>query len=157
MSIRKKRSEYSDFKRLCDNYRYNHAWRNKDTGESVTGITLEEMAKELGFIGKNGKGQESKLSQYENGIPPLNIVQKYAEFFKLKKGEKMSFFYEALKTCKKFTVDMEKIKGIKREAFIKFILLALLFNRPEDNAYSMAEKWIFELEEFIDKNITFGS
>jgi hypothetical protein len=95
-----KRTEYSTFKYLCDRHRLDYLWDEKDeSGRSKREITITEMAKKLGFIGKNGKGQESKLSQYENRRegPPLELVEKYAECFGLKGKAKFDLFYEALK------------------------------------------------------------
>ena len=152
---RKRLPDYSTFKRQCKRYRDDHIWYNDDIKETITGITIEEMAKKLGYIGKNGKGQESKLSQYENALngPPLKIVKKYADFFNLDKDKRLAFYYAALESSKKITINLDEIKGIKREAFIKFFLMSIIFNRPEDTVYSMAEKWVFELENLLNEKI----
>jgi transcriptional regulator with XRE-family HTH domain len=124
-----KRTECSTFKHLCDRHRLDYLWDEKDeSGRPKRGITIAEMAKKLGFIGKNGKGQESKLSQYENRRegPPLELVEKYAECFGLKGKAKFDLFYEALNSSEIIRFDACTINPDFREQFLQFLTVMIL-------------------------------
>jgi transcriptional regulator with XRE-family HTH domain len=151
--IRIRRTEYSPFKHLCDRYRLDYLWDEKDkSGRQKRGITITEMAEKLGFIGKNGKGQESKLSQYENASkgPPLDIVMKYLDFFKLNSTDKYELLYAALESSARIILEPDMIKGIKRETFLKLLAGILITERPHPEGHAMKEKEILDLEKTIE-------
>jgi transcriptional regulator with XRE-family HTH domain len=127
MEAKKKRltrSQYSPFKRRCELLRMQK------------GITMEKMALDLEMFieTQDGtrKGQQARLSQYENRPdgPPWDIVVQYADYFGLKGVERFDFFIEALSSAKKITVDVEKVKGVDKDVFIRFLAGILTFDRP---------------------------
>lgn len=151
--VRKKRIEYSTFKYLCDRHRLDYLWDEKtESGRPKRGITIEEMAAKLGFIGKNGKGQESKLSQYENASkgPPLDLVMKYLGFFKLNPMDKYELLYAALDSSERIILTPDMIKGIKKETFLKLLTGILISERPNPECFILGEQEIFDLEKTID-------
>ncbi|MDR0785406.1 MAG: hypothetical protein LBE74_05925 [Treponema sp.] len=118
------RSQYSPFKRRCELLRMQK------------GGTMEKMALDLGLFTETRdgtkKGQQARLSQYENRPegPPWDIVVQYADYFGLEGAERFDFFIEALSSAKKITVDVEKIKGVDKDVFIRFLAGVLTFDRP---------------------------
>jgi transcriptional regulator with XRE-family HTH domain len=139
---RLKRSQYSVFKRHCELLRMEK------------GINMEEMALALGMFAKTKdgikKGQQARLSQYENRPegPPWDLVVQYADYFGLKEQERFDFFTEALSSAKKITVDVEKVKGVDKAVFIKFIAGVLLFDRPHSRS-SLQDDKVFVIESLI--------
>jgi transcriptional regulator with XRE-family HTH domain len=138
------RSQYSPFKRRCELLRMQK------------GVTMEEMALDLGMVTETQdgtkKGQQARLSQYENRPdgPPWDIVVQYADYFGLKGTERFDFFIEALGSAKKITVDVEKIKGVNKEVFIRFLAGVLTFDRPRFSSEALESK-IFKIENLINE------
>jgi transcriptional regulator with XRE-family HTH domain len=136
------RSQYSPFKRRCELLRVQKS------------VTMEEMALDLGMFTETQagtrKGQQARLSQYENRPdgPPWDIVVQYADYFGLEGAARFDFFIEALGSAKKITVDVEKVKGVDRGVFIRFIAGVLTFERPQFSSEA-SESNVFEIEKLI--------
>jgi transcriptional regulator with XRE-family HTH domain len=140
------RSQYTPFKRHCELLRMQK------------GVTMEEMALALGMctVTQDGakKGQQARLSQYENRPegPPWDIVMRYADYFKLNKAERFDFFMEALNSSEKITVDVENIKCVDKEIFIRFLAGVLAFEKrqfvPSPNK-EVSQNKVFEIENLI--------
>jgi hypothetical protein len=99
------------------------------------------MAKELGYCDEKGKGKQSRLSQSENNLkgPPLEFVEKYADFFKLDSAQKFDFFYAALESSRKIKLDATALRPYTEETFCKFVTAMILckeiYNPPNPNKY----------------------
>jgi hypothetical protein len=117
---------------------------------------MEEMALVLGMITetKDGikKGKQSQLSYYENlpEGPPWELVHQYADYFGLTGNERFQFFLEALSVSKKVIVDIDNIKTIPKDTFIRFLAGILIFERPTSMGGVPQDK-VFDLEELITK------
>jgi transcriptional regulator with XRE-family HTH domain len=122
------------------------------------GVTMEEMALALGMTTKTKdgkkKGQQARLSQYENRAegPPWRIVQQYADYFCLERGERFDFFLEALGSAKEITLNIEQVKSISKKVFLRFIIGVMTFDGPPCRMYSdkvEPTNRVFDLEELI--------
>jgi transcriptional regulator with XRE-family HTH domain len=118
----------SPFKCLCDKHRIDYIWPATDKEVTNPGITIEEMAKALGYVDKKGDGQQSRLSQYENRQegPPLDLVEKYAEFFKLDSAGKFDLFYAALESSNEIRIDITALRPNTEKVFVQFITAMIL-------------------------------
>jgi transcriptional regulator with XRE-family HTH domain len=145
MKVKKERltrSQYSPFKRRCELLRMQK------------GVTMEKMALDLGMFTETQdgtkKGQQARLSQYENrhGGPPWDMIVRYADYFDLKGTEHFDFFMEALSSAKKIMVDVENVKCVSKDVFIRFLVGALAFERPEFRSPALESK-VFDIEDLI--------
>jgi transcriptional regulator with XRE-family HTH domain len=132
----------TSFKRLCDKYRIDYNWPETNGEKKGQGITIEEMAKELGYCDEKGKGKQSLFSQVENNPkgPPLEFVEKYADFFKLDSAHKFDLFYAALESSKEIKLDITALRPYTEETFFKFITAMILCKEidtsPKSNQYA---------------------
>jgi len=102
----------SRFKTLCDKYRLLNGR-----------LSIKELAEKLG-----GKYNQPILSQYETQAkgPPLEIVEKYADFFDLKNEDRFDFYLAALEASKKTEkLDFSKIDLSFLIMFRKFLAFIL--------------------------------
>jgi transcriptional regulator with XRE-family HTH domain len=116
------------FKRLCDKYRIDYSWPEIDGEKKPPGITIEEMAKELGYTDEKGNGKQSHLSQLENNPkgPPLEFVEKYANCFKLDSVQKFDLFYAALESSKEIKLDVTALRPLLAKTFFQFVVAMIL-------------------------------
>jgi hypothetical protein len=86
------------------------------------------MAKELGYCDEKGKGKQSLLSQSENNPkgPPLEFVEKYANFFKLDSAGKFDLFHAALESSKEIKIDITALRPVTKKTFFKFVTAMIL-------------------------------
>ena len=100
----------SRFKCLCEKYRI-------DNGH--LSITM--------FAEKLGEYKQSTLSHYETRAkgPPLELVEKYAHFFKLENKSRFDFFLAAIEASDEIVIDSSTISPFFREMFQKFLALTL--------------------------------
>jgi transcriptional regulator with XRE-family HTH domain len=97
----------SRFKILCGTYRLNY-----EKGH----LSMTEFAEKLGGY------KQSTLSQIENRAegPPVELVQNYADFFKLENEKRLDFFLAALEASNKIGINCTKISPICRDSLLKF-------------------------------------
>lgn len=99
----------SRFKCLCEKFRI-------DNGH----LSIAELGDELGY-------KQSNLSNYETRAkgPPLDMVEKYCEHFKLVNEDRYNFFLAALETSEKIEVNFKKISPVFQETLFKFLAFVL--------------------------------
>jgi hypothetical protein len=76
------------------------------------------------------------------------MVVQYANYFGLEGVERFDFFIEALSSAKQITVDVEKIKGVDKKVFIRFLAGILAFERPNFSSAALESK-VFDIENLI--------
>jgi transcriptional regulator with XRE-family HTH domain len=102
----------SRFKVLCGTYRLNY-----ENGP----LSMVEFAEKLGGY------KQSTLSQIENKEegPPIELVKKYADFFKLEREKRFDFFLAALEASNKLEINCRKISPIFKDNLLKFLSFIL--------------------------------
>ena len=86
-----------------------------------------------------GRCKQSRLSQFETRPegPPLDIVEQYADFFKLKGRDRVDFFFNALESSGQIVLDTEKLSPVVRESIFKLLAIFLANNTIGDTI----DKW----------------
>jgi hypothetical protein len=145
--MRKRKSEYSSFKLLCEKLRLEH----------IPPITLTEMAEKLPYKGKRGRCRQksngqSQLSSFENGNNhSLEQVYLYARFFYLddkelsykEKNEGIFNFFETA-LLSSDTIDVSglppSLKGILAKLTAAFLLCRDI-GEPDKHALDLNTKF----------------
>ena len=102
---------WSRFKRLCEKLRIDHDH-----------LSMIEFAEKLG-----SGYMQPRLSQFETRPegPPLDIVEQYADFFKLKGNDRIDFFLAALQSSGQIRIDQNKLPLGIQEGLFKLIAIFL--------------------------------
>ena len=79
------------------------------------------------FAEKLGRYKQSRLSQFETQPdgPPLDIVEQYADFFKLKGNDRVDFFVAALQSSDQIKISRYKLPLDIQESLFKLIAIFL--------------------------------
>ena len=118
---RKKKNELEEanppsrFKILCEQYRLLNGH-----------LSIKELADKL------GEYSQPRLSDFETRAegPPLEMVEKYANYFKLKNKERFDFYLAALEASEKTKeLDFSEIAPSFLDIFRKYLALILSNNR----------------------------
>jgi hypothetical protein len=79
------------------------------------------------FADRLGGPKQSRLSQFETGPegPPLEIVERYADFFQLKGPERVDFFLAAIEASDPIRIDVSKIHPFFQDNLRKYLAVVL--------------------------------
>jgi hypothetical protein len=79
------------------------------------------------FADRLGGPKQSRLSQFETGPegPPLEIVEKYADFFQLKGPERVDFFLAAIEASDPIRIDVSKVHPFFQDNLRKYLAVVL--------------------------------